>query len=294
MIPGRRLAVLALAMAFSLVWSSAFIAGKIALANLDPSSTLSLRFALSAAVLLPFAARGGRREAGLGLALGALNNVAYLGLTFWALTYTRATVVVAIVSCAPFTTAGLAAILGIERVAPRQLAGALIGLGGVLLLTGFDRSSASAAGAGLAAAGTLAFSLATLLFRARAAGASIPALNFWQSLAGALSLAPFAWMYGRGLQAVATPDVLAIVYLALVVTIGGMAMWFALIRVSGAAGASAYHLMNPFFGALLSALVLGTPLRAMDFVGAALIALGLALTTGANETRAISAIDSSR
>jgi drug/metabolite transporter (DMT)-like permease len=36
--------------------------------------------------------------------------------------------------------------------------------------------------------------------------------------------------------------------------------------------------MNPAFGALLSALVLGTPLRAADFVGAAIIAAGLALT----------------
>ena len=275
---GRRLAVLALAVAFSVVWSSAFIAGKVALARLDPASLLSLRFALSALLLSPFAFRGGGGAFRLGLGLGALNNAVYLGLTFWALALTRPVVVVAIVSCAPFMTAGLAAAFGIERVRPAHWLGAAIAFAGVLIVTGFDGSGANIAGVGLAAAGTLAFSVATLGFRARARRVSIPALNFWQSLAGAVLLAPFALMFGHGAFSIDAPTGLAILYLAIVVTIGGMAMWFALIRLSGAAGASAYHLMNPFFGALLSALVLGTALRPADFVGAAVIALGLALT----------------
>ena len=117
---GRRLAVLALAVAFSVVWSSAFIAGKVALARLDPASLLSLRFALSALLLSPFAFRGGGGAFRLGLGLGALNNAVYLGLTFWALALTRPVVVVAIVSCAPFMTAGLAAAFGIDVAGRRD------------------------------------------------------------------------------------------------------------------------------------------------------------------------------
>ncbi len=287
----RRLAFLALAVAFSLIWSSAFVAGKIALARFDPATILSTRFALSALLLAPFA-RGGfdRRTIALGLSVGALNNAIYLGLTFSALTLVRPVVVVAIAGCAPFATAALAAGLGVEAVRPRQFAGALIGLAGVVVITGLDMGALDLAGVVLAAFGALAFSCATLILRARAQGAPVQALNFWQSIAGALALAPFAWLHGRGFGAdeglsLADPALLAILYLAVVVTIGGMTMWLALIRIAGAASASACHLMNPFFGALLAALVLGTPLKLADFLGAAIIALGLALNFGLGPAR---------
>ena len=232
---GRDLAVAALALAFSLIWSSAFVAGKIAVARLDPATVLSTRFALSAVLLAPFAGRGALSEARLGLTLGALNNAAYLGLTFWALTFTRPVVVVAIVSCAPFLTAAMAAALGIEKVRPRQILGAIIGVIGVCVITGFNGAGFDLSGAALAALGTLCFCAGTLTFRARGAGASITALNFWQSLAGAALLAPFALQAAPSLAAFDAVEVEAILYLALVVTIGGMAMWFALIRLSGAA-----------------------------------------------------------
>lgn len=276
---GRDLAVAALAVSFSLIWSSAFVAGKIAVARLDPATVLSTRFALSALLLAPFAGRGALSEARLGLTLGALNNAAYLGLTFWALTFTRPVVVVAIVSCAPFLTAAMAAALRIEKVRPRQILGAIIGVIGVCVITGFNGAGFDLVGAALAALGTLCFCAGTLIFRARGAGASIAALNFWQSLAGAALLAPFALRAAPSLAAFDAVEIEAILYLAIVVTIGGMAMWFVLIRLSGAAKASAYHLMNPFFGALLSAAMLGTPLRANDLLGACVIAFGLWLAT---------------
>ena len=102
----RKLGFVVFAVAFSLVWSSAFIAGKIALARFDPATLLTLRFGLSALLLAPFA---NLRAARIGLLAGALNNALYLGLTFWALQLTRPVVVVAIVSCAPFVTGVLAA-----------------------------------------------------------------------------------------------------------------------------------------------------------------------------------------
>ena len=176
--------------------------------------------------------------------------------------------------------------LGIERVGARQLAGAVIGLAGVLVVTGVDASTVDPRGVALAALGTLSFSGATLLIRARARGLSPTGLNFWQSIAGGVGLAPFAWLLGRGFVPSAPltlldPAVLSILYLGIIVTIGGMAMWLALIRLGGAARASAVHLMNPFFGALLSALILGSPLRGADFIGAGIIAVGLALSLSA-------------
>ena len=283
----RNLGWMALAVAFSLIWSSAFMAAKLAVGRFDPASALTLRFALSAILLAPFAFREPSwRLARLGFGLGMLNNTIYLGLSFTAISLLRPAVVVAMSSCAPFMTAALAGMLGIERVGARQLAGAVIGLAGVLVVTGVDASTVDPRGVALAALGTLSFSGATLLIRARARGLSPTGLNFWQSIAGGVGLAPFAWLLGRGFVPSAPltlldPAVLSILYLGIIVTIGGMAMWLALIRLGGAARASAVHLMNPFFGALLSALILGSPLRGADFIGAGIIAVGLALSLSA-------------
>ncbi len=273
----------ALVALFSLVWSSAFVVAKIALVDFDPFTILALRVALAAAVLLPIAMAGGggvwRRETiGAAALLGLLNNAAYLGLTFSALQFVRPAVVVVIVSCAPFVTALVAALSGVERLDGMKLIGVVVGFGGVVVIAGWDFGQGGLTGIALAAAGTAAFSLGTVMFRARATRLPIAGLNFWQSIAGGLALAPIAMIEGRGLGASSLPGVLAILYLAVVVTIGGMGLWMILIRTSGAGAASSYHLLNPIFGALLSALILRAPLRAADFLGAAIVALGLFLT----------------
>ena len=281
----RKLLFPALVALFSLVWSSAFVVGKVALVDFDPMTILTLRFALSAALLLalPGCALARLREtARIGVALGLLNNAAYLGLTFTALQYVRPVVVVVIVSCAPFMTTLLAAIAGLERVNALKLVGVAVGFAGVLVIAGWNLGG-DAIGVVLAAAGAAAFSFATVVFRAKAAALPVRELNFWQSLAGALALAPFAILFGRGLGAASLPGALAILYLAAVVTIGGMGLWMLLIRASGAASASAYHLLNPFFGVLLSAAILRTPMRSADFLGAAIIAFGLFLTMTASK-----------
>jgi len=89
-------------------------------------------------------------------------------------------------------------------------------------------------------------------------------------------------VFGQPLTVPSNTRMMAITHLVLVVTIGGMSLWLVLIRISGASTASSYHLLNPFFGVLLAYLILGEPLRMADFIGAALIVIGLLLTTQAS------------
>jgi len=77
------------------------------------------------------------------------------------------------------------------------------------------------------------------------------------------------------------PTAITILYLSVVVTLGGMALWLFLIRKSGAATASAYHLLNPLSGVLLSHFVLKASIRQQDLVGAGVIAVGLLITMSA-------------
>jgi len=281
----NNLVLAGLVITFSIVWSSAFIAGAVALDDFDPFTLLTIRFFLSALLLLPLCLIGDgyiRNRAAIrrGLLLGILNNALYLGLSFAALQTVRPQVVIVIVSCAPLATSIISAWWGIEPLSPIKLLGATLGLVGVVVISGITSgTTVDIWGILMATAGMLAFASGTVFFRGR--GASLPVLqaNFWQSIAGATVLLPIALVFGQPLVMPSTNTMIAVAHLVLIVTIGGMSLWLVLIRVSGAATASAYHLLNPFFGVLLAYLILGEPLRTTDFTGAALIAFGLILTT---------------
>lgn len=279
-----------LALVFSLIWSSAFVAGALALPDLGPMLTLVARFGLSALLMLPVCLL--RKEAGMtdpttlraGLVLGLLNNAVYLGLTFEALRFTSPALVVVCVSLAPFMTGLLAAMAGQERFTWRKTAGLALGLIGVVMITGPYVGVRDLYGIGLALLGTLAFAGAAVLFRGRSAGLPLLATNFWQSLAGFVALLPLAWFQSKGLPAISPTTVAAIVYLAVGVSIGAMLLWFVLIRVGGADRASAVHLMNPIFGLWLSHLTFGGPITLRAIGGCVVVAIGLVVALRAGST----------
>lgn len=280
----RRFVFATLVVVFSLIWSSAFIAGTVALRDFDPFTLLSLRFSLSAIALFPFSLFGksvfSRVVIQRGLALGLLNNAIYLGLSFSALRSVRPEVVVVVISCAPFVTTFIAALLGHEAISAKKLGGIVTGFIGVIVISGVvSTQKPDPWGLFLATAGMVAFACGTVLFRSRSTELPVLQTNFWQSVSGAGALIPFAVIWGTPVYMLGAPSVAALLYLVLVVSIGGMALWLMLIRTSGAATASSYHLLNPFFGVLLAHLVLGRGLHVTDFIGVALVAGGLVLTT---------------
>ncbi|MBB1090225.1 DMT family transporter [Rhodopseudomonas pseudopalustris] len=270
-----------LVIVFSMIWSSAFVAGAVALRDFDPTTLLTIRFAASALLLLPLclltsAPTFTADVVGHGLGLGVLNNAIYLGLSFAALRTVRPEVVIVVVSCAPFVTTLLSAAFGLERIRAMSVAGAVLAFAGVVMVSGVVGADVpDLGGLSLAIGGMIAFAAATVLFRKSAGRLPLLQVNFWQSVAGAVVLLPVALLWGQPIGSPSPSSLLALAHLVVVVTIGGMALWLLLIRKSGAATASTYHLLNPFSGALLAHLVLGAPLRATDFAGATLIAIGL-------------------
>lgn len=275
---------------FSAVWSSAFIAGAIALADFDPFTLLVVRFLISSVLLLPFCLASSALTfnydlVAYGLTLGALNNAIYLGLSFSALRTIRPEVIIVVVSCAPFVTALFAAVFRVEELKANILVGSALGLIGVVIISGIlSADRPDLLGLTFAFAGMCSFAAGTVLFKAR----EFPVLqvNFWQSIAGAVLLLPVALVFGQMPSAPSGASIAALLHLAIVVTIGGMALWLVLIRTSGAGAASSYHLLNPFFGVLLAHLILSEPLRSSDFVGVALIAVGLIVTTRTHQRMA--------
>ncbi|WP_085584135.1 DMT family transporter [Thalassospira mesophila] len=281
---------------FSLVWSSAFIVGKVAIADLDPIVLLAIRFLVGAVCLLPFVVRRGRRFLQMpvmrfGAIAGVLNNALYLGLSFMALQTVPAPILVVIISCAPLLTSAFAALTGQEPLNAQRLAGFAICIVGVVCVAVWQPGAGSnmahagiagmdvLAGYAMAVGGTVAFAFGTVYLRAHSVGASPVDVNFWQSLVGGLVLVPVAlfrapelvlWQAALHLQ-----TLMAILYLAVVITLGAMFMWLYLIKRFGASKAAAAHLINPLSGLILSAVILGGDIAAIQIGGAVLIGFGL-------------------
>lgn len=281
------LALLGWVLGFSLIWSSAFIVGKIGLRYTDPFTLLTARFLIAALLLLPICLAPGQRRAFFdhtlirdASLLGLMNNVLYLGLTFTALRFISADLVVIIVSCAPFATSAIAGALGMEKISLRGIAGIAIGFCGVLIIT-LSRPVGTVDPLGLALAilGTVSFAMATVFYRNKAAPHAPQQVNFWQSIIAGVLLLPLAIANAPSSSSPGhyLPIAASVLYLAIVVTICGMWMWLYLIRRMGATAASTCHLANPVCGLLLSYLVFGIPFRLADWVGVAVIVLGLSI-----------------
>ena len=275
----------AVGVCFSVIWSSAFVAGKIVVTEMGPFVSLFYRFVGTVFVLGLLCGKSlwgpqAGRALRAGFVLGLLNNVAYLGLSFSALQLVSPPWVVVIVSCSPFVTLMLGVARGLESFSAAKLLGFGLSLAGIVLMVGVGKLEGGAVqGLLLAAGATVAFSVGAVLFRGRYSNMPLLPVNFWMSVCAMLCFAPAAMQSSVTPLAVSIPALLALGWLA-VVSLLGMALWLLLIRTQGASTAAAYNMLNPLSGLALSALLLGVPILPTDVAGAAAIVAGLAVALG--------------
>ena len=275
----------AVGVCFSIIWSSAFVAGKIVVTEMGPFVSLFYRFVGTVFVLGLLCGKSlwgpqAGRALRAGFTLGLLNNVAYLGLSFSALQLVTPPWVVVIVSCSPFVTLMLGVARGLESFSAAKLLGFGLSLAGIVLMVGVGELDGGAVqGLLLAAGATVAFSAGAVLFRGRYSSMPLLPVNFWMSVCAMLCFAPAAMQSGVTPLAVSIPALLALGWLA-VVSLLGMALWLLLIRTQGASTAAAYNMLNPLSGLGLSALLLGVPILPADVAGAAAIVTGLGVALG--------------
>jgi drug/metabolite transporter (DMT)-like permease len=123
----------------TLVWSSTFLVIRIGNESLAPLWAAGLRLLLGAAVLAALAVAT-RQPWPRGLALqaavqfGLVDFGVSLALLYWAEVSVPSSVAAILYSTIPLSTALFAAGFGLERLRPVKLAGALVGLAGVVVL----------------------------------------------------------------------------------------------------------------------------------------------------------------
>ena len=287
--PSSRFNTLPLAIGlFCLLWSYAFVAGKIGVTHCPPLILLAARFSLAGILILGATLIRGEawslswRDAAIFAVIGIANNALYLGLGYTGLQTVSAGLGGLIVSANPVFTAALAALLLGEGMTWRKATGLLLGITGVTLIV-WHRVSVgtdSLHGIGFTLASLASIVAGTILFKLLAPKGSLWIGNGVQNLAAGIVLTPVALTFADVHAIDYTPSLIgAFAFLVLGGSILASWLWFHLLKVCGATAASAYHFLMPPLGMLFAYLVLGEHVEARDLLGVIPVALGIYLVT---------------
>lgn len=273
----------ALALTFTLLWASAFMAVKVGLQTSPPLFLMAFRFLLAGSALLLWSCARGHafpatpKEWGRLALIGLLNNACYLGLASIALRNLTGGMGAVIASTNPLMLAMVAPIFLKEKLTPLKISGFLLAFASVFAVmyarTGSDNHPGAMA---LMLAANALMVAGTVLFKRWAPRQELTVVNGIQLLASSaalfvpsLLLEPITaihwnWQFAG-----------ALAYLAFGVSCGAMIIWFQLLRAGDASRASAFFFLNPVVGLFLGALLLGEPLFLFDLAGTAGVAAGI-------------------
>jgi drug/metabolite transporter (DMT)-like permease len=273
---------------FCLLWSFAFVAGKIAASDSPPLIFLAARFLLAGVLIAGISALRREqfdlslRDVAIYALLGVANNALYLGLGYTGLKTVSAGIGALVVSANPVFTAALAALFLGEVMTWRKAFGLLLGVAGVTFIV-WHRLSVGTdhlEGMVFTLASLASIVAGTILFKLLAPKGSLWIGNGIQNLAGGLALVPFAAAFADVSDFVPSARLFgAFAFLVLGGSILAYLLWFHLLKVYGATAASAWHFLMPPLGMLFAFLVLGEHVELRDLAGIIPVALGIYLVT---------------
>jgi drug/metabolite transporter (DMT)-like permease len=257
--------------------------GKLAYANgANVATWLSVRFGLAAAlfwalVLTTGGAREvralGRRDVGVGLALGACGYALQAGCYFAALERIDASLLALLLYTFPAIVAVAAVALGRERINGRRLTALALSSGGLaLVVAGAGAGALDPLGAGLGLGAALVYS-AYILVSERIAGRMRPhVLAAFVCTGAAVSLT-----LGSALLGELRPGELTLAgwgwlsCLVVISTVASISLFFAGLRRVGPTTASILATVEPLVTVLLAFLIFGETLGAVQVAGGALV-----------------------
>src|ERR1700760_3544136 len=265
---------------FCLLWSFAFVAGKIGVTDCPPLILLAGRFLLAGLLILGATAfrRDGWhlwsslswRDAVIFAILGVANNALYLGLGYTGLKSVSAGLGGLIVSANPVFTAALAALFLGEVLTWRKVVGLLLGIAGVAFIVWHRMSvgTDSLHGILFTLASLASIVAGTILFKLLAPMGSLWIGNGIQNMAAGIVLTPIALTFADVQAFQFTPGLIgAFAFLVLGGSMLAYLLWFHLLKTTGATAASAYHFLMPPLGMLFAWVVLGEHVAIRDLLG---------------------------
>lgn len=273
---------IAMGLAFALMWSSAFTSARVIVEYAPPLTALALRFLASGLIgvgiawVLGQSARLSRKQWTGVVIFGVCQNALYLGLNFVALQTIPASLAAIIASTMPLLVAVAGWLVFGTRVRPLGLAGLCAGLIGVVLIMGARlQGGVDLFGIVLCVIGVFSLTIATLAVLGASSGGNVLMIVGLQMLVGSallwgpaltLEVWDFTWNWQL---------IVAFTYTTLVPGLAATLVWFLLVGRIGAVKASTFHFVNPFFGVVIAAALLGERIGVLDVVGVVIIAGGI-------------------
>ena len=155
-----------------------------------------------------------------------------------------------------------------ERVTPLQWSGLLLGLVGVVLIL-HDRPMSGEAGWGWLASGVslVSITLGTLYQRRYCGKIDWRAGNLVQYIAATIFFAAGAWLFESNVVRWTSEFVLALTWLAVVLSIGSIGLLYWLIRRSAATSVASLFYLVPAVTALMAFVLFGERLDAIAIAG---------------------------
>src|SRR3954451_13861822 len=259
---------------FVVLWSTGFIGTKYVLRNADPLTYLAIRMALVVVLMAVIVAVARPRWPDrIGIAHSAVAGILvhgfYLGGTAIAIAHSIPAGLSALIpGLQPILTSTLANRWLGERVAPLQWAGLLIGLGGVVLIL-HDRPMSGEAGWGWLASGVslVSITLGTLYQRRFCNTIDWRAGNLVQYIAVAIFFGCAARLFETNVVHWTTEFVLALAWLAVVLSIGSIGLLYWMIRRSAATSVASLFYLVPAVTAVMAYVLFGERLDAVAISG---------------------------
>ncbi|HXG75013.1 MAG TPA: DMT family transporter [Gaiellaceae bacterium] len=209
--------------------------------------------------------------------------------------HTTAGVAALVVALAPGLTMVLAALLGVERLVPRRVAGLSVAFAGVAVVvalgTGEGLSLETVQGPLIVLGAPLSFALYNVLLRPLLGRHDLLALTAAASLVGMVGLAPF--VRGSTVDAVtgaSASDAALVLYLGLAATLFGYVGWNVGLRGLGPTRAVAYTYAISPLAVVMGAVLLDEPVTVWLGLGGVLVVGGIAWTQLASARRAFASV----
>lgn len=259
---------------FVVLWSTGFVATKYVLNSAEPLTYLAIRMAVVVGLMAVIAAIArpkwpDRIGVAHSIVAGILVHGFYLGGTAIAIAHSIPAGLSALIpGLQPILTSTLANRWLGERVTPLQWGGLLLGLGGVVLIL-HGRPMSGDAGWGWLASGVslVSITLGTLYQRRYCNRIDWRAGNLVQYIGATAFFAAGAWLFEDNQVQWTREFVLALAWLAVVLSIGSIGLLYWLIRHSAATSVASLFYLVPAVTALMAYVLFGERLDTVAIAG---------------------------
>ena len=288
-------------LAFAVIWSSAFSSAKVIVSAAPALAALSVRFLIAGCIGVALARFLGqswhlsRDQWRATLIFGFCQNALYLGLNFFAIQSIDASLAAIIASTMPLLVAFLGWVVLRDRLPALAIFGLVLGfLGvGIIMAAGLETGTADILSIALCLIGATALAVATLSMRRATSGGNMMMVVGLQMFVGAITLGIASLLTETFYFDPSPAFYIAFGYTVLVPGLLATFIWFALVARIGATRAASFHFLNPFFGVVLAALLLGEAFGWRDVLGVAVVTLGI-LAVQLSRDRPSSAVSAPR